>query len=63
MGLLLSILIGAIIVSILILIFMRTSTDFPKTWPQFKTELRFIISGIRGCAQDIGIGHLNKISK
>lgn len=63
MALFLNLLIIAIIGVLLVFYFMRTSVELPKTWPQLKTEIKFIIGGIRGCAQDIGLSFRNKLCK
>uniref|UniRef100_A0A336MLF8 CSON002415 protein n=1 Tax=Culicoides sonorensis TaxID=179676 RepID=A0A336MLF8_CULSO len=55
-------LISAIVCLLFVFYFMRTSTQLPKTLPQFRTELKFMISGFKGCANDIGLRSKNIIS-
>ncbi|XP_063709711.1 dehydrogenase/reductase SDR family member on chromosome X [Culicoides brevitarsis] len=55
-------LVAGLVATLALLYFMRTSEELPKTWPQFKTEIKFIIGGIKGCGVDIGLKHRNKIA-
>lgn len=48
---------------ILLFIFFRTTKDFPKSWYEFKCEIKTILCGLRSQNEDLFLRRRNRISK